>query len=155
MGPRRVTQAELRETFDLPPFRMLRIDAAEMGTNFGGGRKAWLATVERLADPRRDPQPGRRLRYQREPAEGGALHDEVMGPWGLRERELAADHGLQDAAVQACVHGGACGLHFVGPRVRAAHAEHRALGVHQVAGVDLYRSRGCRRPPRVRAAPAA
>jgi SAM-dependent methyltransferase len=50
-GPRRVTQAELRETFDRPPFRVLRIDPAEMATNLeGGGRRAWLATVERLGD---------------------------------------------------------------------------------------------------------
>ncbi len=52
-GPRRVTQAELREAFDRPPFRMLRIEAAEMATNLdGGGRKAWLASVERVAGPR-------------------------------------------------------------------------------------------------------
>jgi len=51
-GPRRVTQAELRETFDRPPFRVLGIEAAEMGSNLGGsGRKAWLARVERLDDP--------------------------------------------------------------------------------------------------------
>jgi cyclopropane fatty-acyl-phospholipid synthase-like methyltransferase len=52
-GPRRGTQVELREAFDRPPFRVLRIDAAEMATNLeGGGRKAWLATVERVASPR-------------------------------------------------------------------------------------------------------
>jgi SAM-dependent methyltransferase len=52
-GPRRVTQAELREAFDRPPFRVLRIDAAEMATNLeGGGRKAWLASVARVASPR-------------------------------------------------------------------------------------------------------
>ena len=52
-GPRRVTQAELREAFDRPPFRVLAIDAAEMATNLGGrGRKAWLATIERVAVPR-------------------------------------------------------------------------------------------------------
>jgi len=51
-GPRRVTQAELRATFDHPPFRVLSIDAAEMATNLGGqGRKAWLARVERAANP--------------------------------------------------------------------------------------------------------
>jgi SAM-dependent methyltransferase len=47
-GPRRVTQAELREAFGRPPFRVLRIEPAEMSTNLeGGGRRAWLATVER------------------------------------------------------------------------------------------------------------
>jgi SAM-dependent methyltransferase len=51
-GPRRVTQAELREVFDRPPFRVLGIDAAEMGTNLGGGRKAWLARIERVGDLR-------------------------------------------------------------------------------------------------------
>jgi SAM-dependent methyltransferase len=52
-GPRRVTQAELREAFDRPPFRVLGIDAAEMATNLdGGGRKAWLASVARVAAPR-------------------------------------------------------------------------------------------------------
>jgi len=49
-GPRRVTQAELREAFGEPPFRVVTIDAAEMATNLdGGGRKAWLARVERVA----------------------------------------------------------------------------------------------------------
>jgi SAM-dependent methyltransferase len=52
-GPRRVTQAELREAFDRPPFRVLGIEAAEMATNLDGvGRKAWLASVERVASPR-------------------------------------------------------------------------------------------------------
>ena len=51
-GPRRVTQAELREVFDHPPFRVLGIDAAEMGSLVGGGgRKSWLARIERLDDP--------------------------------------------------------------------------------------------------------
>jgi SAM-dependent methyltransferase len=50
-GPRRVTQAELREMFDRPPFRVVEIEAAEMGTNFGSGRKAWLASIERVASP--------------------------------------------------------------------------------------------------------
>ena len=36
-GPRRVTQAELREAFDAPPFRVTGIEAAEMATNLGGG----------------------------------------------------------------------------------------------------------------------
>ena len=48
-GPRRVTQAELREAFDRPPFRVVSVAAAEMATNLGSGRKAWLATVERTA----------------------------------------------------------------------------------------------------------
>jgi SAM-dependent methyltransferase len=53
VGPRRVTQAELREAFGRPPFRVLGIEAAEMATNFSnGGRKAWLARVERVASPR-------------------------------------------------------------------------------------------------------
>jgi hypothetical protein len=52
-GPRRVTQAELREAFDRPPFRVLGIEAAEMATNLeGAGRKAWLASIERVASPR-------------------------------------------------------------------------------------------------------
>ena len=51
-GPRRVTRAELRGAFDRPPFRVLGIEAAEMGTNLGSGRKAWLASVERVASPR-------------------------------------------------------------------------------------------------------
>ena len=51
-GPRRVTQAELREVFGRPPFRVLGIDAAEMGSTLGGGgRKAWLARIERVDDP--------------------------------------------------------------------------------------------------------
>ncbi len=49
-GPRRVTQAELRAAFDHPPFRVLAIESAEMATNLGGGRKAWLATAERVGD---------------------------------------------------------------------------------------------------------
>ena len=49
-GPRRVTQAELREAFDAPPFRVMTIEAAEMATNLdGGGCKAWRASVERVA----------------------------------------------------------------------------------------------------------
>ena len=52
-GPRRVTQAELREAFDRPPFRVVEIEAAEMATNLeGAGRKAWLASIERVASPR-------------------------------------------------------------------------------------------------------
>ena len=51
-GPRRVTQADLRAAFDRPPFRVLGIEAAEMATNLDGGRKAWLASVERVASPR-------------------------------------------------------------------------------------------------------
>jgi SAM-dependent methyltransferase len=52
-GPRRVTQAELREAFDRPPFRVVAIEAAEMATNLEGvGRKAWLASIERVASPR-------------------------------------------------------------------------------------------------------
>jgi SAM-dependent methyltransferase len=51
-GPRRVTQAELRAAFDHPPFRVLSIDAAEMAANLdGGGRQAWLAHIERVANP--------------------------------------------------------------------------------------------------------
>ncbi len=50
-GPRRVTRAELRTAFDHPPFRVLGIEPAEMATNLeGGGRKAWLASMERLAE---------------------------------------------------------------------------------------------------------
>jgi SAM-dependent methyltransferase len=49
-GPRRVTQAELREVFDRPPFSVVAVEAAEMATNLeGGGRKAWLASIERGA----------------------------------------------------------------------------------------------------------
>ncbi len=50
-GPRRVTQAELREAFDAPPFRVTGIEAAEMATNLGSARKAWLASIERVAVP--------------------------------------------------------------------------------------------------------
>jgi SAM-dependent methyltransferase len=51
-GPRRVTQDELRATFDHPPFRVLSIAAAEMAANLDGeGRKAWLARIERVANP--------------------------------------------------------------------------------------------------------
>ena len=51
-GPRRVTQAELRAAFDNPPFRVLSIAAAEMAANLDGeGRKAWLARIERVANP--------------------------------------------------------------------------------------------------------
>ena len=50
-GPRRVTQAELRATFDHPPFRVLSIEAAEMAANLdGGSRKAWLARSERVVN---------------------------------------------------------------------------------------------------------
>jgi SAM-dependent methyltransferase len=49
-GPRRVTQAELRAAFGHPPFRVLAIEPAEMATNLGGGRKAWLASAERVDD---------------------------------------------------------------------------------------------------------
>jgi hypothetical protein len=59
-GPRRVTQAELREAFDAPPFLVLGIEAAEMATNLGGGRKAWLARVERVDGAR--PAGGRQDR---------------------------------------------------------------------------------------------
>ena len=45
-----MTQAELSEAFDRPPFRILRIEPAEMETNLGGPRKAWLATAERVGD---------------------------------------------------------------------------------------------------------
>jgi SAM-dependent methyltransferase len=51
-GPRRVTQAELNEAFDRPPFRVRRIEPADMETNLGGSRKAWLATAERVGDLR-------------------------------------------------------------------------------------------------------
>lgn len=51
-GPRRVTQAELHAAFDQPPFHVLSIEAAEMAANLdGGGRKAWLARIERVANP--------------------------------------------------------------------------------------------------------
>ena len=51
-GPRRVTQAELRAAFGHAPFRVLSIAAAEMAANLAGeGRKAWLARIERVANP--------------------------------------------------------------------------------------------------------
>ena len=51
-GPRRVTQAELRAAFGHAPFRVLSIAAAEMAANLDGeGRKAWLARIERVANP--------------------------------------------------------------------------------------------------------
>jgi hypothetical protein len=47
-----VTQAELRAAFDHPPFHVVSIDAAEMAANLdGGGRHAWLAHIERVANP--------------------------------------------------------------------------------------------------------
>ncbi len=50
-GPRRVTQAELLAAFDQPPFRVLGIAATEMATRLGGGgRQAWLASIERAAN---------------------------------------------------------------------------------------------------------
>jgi len=51
-GPRRVTQAELNEAFDRPPFRVVRIEPADMETNLGSPRRAWLATAERVGDSR-------------------------------------------------------------------------------------------------------
>ena len=51
-GPRRVTQAELRAAFDHPPFRVRSIEAAEMAADLDGdSRKAWLARIERVANP--------------------------------------------------------------------------------------------------------
>ena len=55
-GPRRVTQAELREAFDRPPFRVLSIEAAEMATNLGAaaarpGWRAWSGSRRRAVDP--------------------------------------------------------------------------------------------------------
>ena len=51
-GPRRVTQAELRTTFGRPPFRVLSIEAAQMAANLEGqSREAWLARIERVANP--------------------------------------------------------------------------------------------------------
>ena len=48
-GPRRVTQADLRRSFDRPPFRIVGISAAEMATRLDGlTRKAWLASIERV-----------------------------------------------------------------------------------------------------------
>lgn len=47
-GPRRVTQAELRASFDHGSFRVLSIEAAQMATNTGRPREAWLAKVERV-----------------------------------------------------------------------------------------------------------
>ena len=49
-GPRRVTREELRAAFDRLPFRVLSIEAAAMASSQRGGRKAWFARVERLAD---------------------------------------------------------------------------------------------------------
>jgi hypothetical protein len=41
----------LRAVFDLPPFRVISIEPAEMAANLeGGARKAWLARVERVAN---------------------------------------------------------------------------------------------------------
>jgi SAM-dependent methyltransferase len=48
-GPRRVTQAELYDTFDRAPFRVLSIEAERFVANGGPGRQAWLATVQRTA----------------------------------------------------------------------------------------------------------
>ena len=62
-GPRRVTQAELREAFDRPPFRVTGIEAAEMATNLR--RRAQSLAGEHRAGGRagaREPltSPGRR-----------------------------------------------------------------------------------------------
>ena len=47
----RVTKRS-RAAFDHPPFRVLSIAAAEMAANLDGeGRKAWLACIERVANP--------------------------------------------------------------------------------------------------------
>jgi SAM-dependent methyltransferase len=49
-GPRRVTQGEIREVFDKPPFLVRSIAPAEMATRLDGeGRQAWLALIERRA----------------------------------------------------------------------------------------------------------
>ncbi len=48
-GPRRVTQREIRAVFDEAPFRVPWVRATEMATTLeGGGRKAWIAAVERI-----------------------------------------------------------------------------------------------------------
>ena len=50
-GPRRVTQAELYECFDRAPLRVVSVEAAAFSANGeGGGRRAWLARVERPPD---------------------------------------------------------------------------------------------------------
>ncbi len=55
-GPRRVTRQEIREVFDTEPFRVMKIEAAEMATRLvGESRRAWLAGIERLAEPQRAP----------------------------------------------------------------------------------------------------
>jgi hypothetical protein len=55
-GPRRVTQDEIRQTFERVPFRVAAIEPAEMATRLDvRPRRAWLARVERPAGPRRGP----------------------------------------------------------------------------------------------------
>ena len=54
-GPRRVTQREIREVFDKPPFLVRSIESAEMATRLDGdGRRAWLARIERLVEASAD-----------------------------------------------------------------------------------------------------
>ena len=48
-GPRRVTQGEIHEVFDGHGFAVRRIDPALLETRDGGGRRAWLAVIERVA----------------------------------------------------------------------------------------------------------
>ena len=47
-GPRRVTQAELRQAFGYPAFRVVGIEAARFLAGDGRPREAWLATAVRL-----------------------------------------------------------------------------------------------------------
>ena len=50
-GPRRVTQAEIRDVFDQAPFRVLSVEPVEMSTRLPGGAvQCWLAHIGRLAD---------------------------------------------------------------------------------------------------------
>jgi len=50
-GPRRVTQAEIRATFGGPDWYVLSIDPARLSSHLGsGGRRAWLAKIERAEE---------------------------------------------------------------------------------------------------------
>jgi cyclopropane fatty-acyl-phospholipid synthase-like methyltransferase len=51
-GPRRVTQADLRATFDRAPLRVVSIEPSRMATLLeGSDRHCWLTRVERLPEP--------------------------------------------------------------------------------------------------------
>jgi 2-polyprenyl-3-methyl-5-hydroxy-6-metoxy-1,4-benzoquinol methylase len=55
-GPRRVTRQEIHAVFDVAPFHVVSIEPAEMATNLpGGGRRCWLARIERISNQPAEP----------------------------------------------------------------------------------------------------